>query len=388
MDVDVLIVGAGPAGAVAAIVLARAGVRVQIIDRARFPRPKLCGDTLNPGALADLDRLGLLGVVDQQSLPLRGMRVTGEGGVAIDGRYPHALTGRAIERRVLDAALVERAIAAGATFSDGVRVSAPIVEPREGRDAVIGVETSAANAKQTIRAGVTIAADGRHSTLAFALGLARHPRRPRRWAIGVYAENVGGMTALGEMHIRRGRYIGIAPMLDGRVNLCVVKPYWSVARALGDPAAALRDELQQDPALRDRTARAKFLEAPTVLGPLAVNVAPSSQFPDGLLLAGDAAGFVDPMTGDGLRFAIRGGELAANAAIRALTRGWAGAHVDLERARRAEFQGKEMFNRTLRALVASPLAVACASAGARIAPSVIRQVMRHASDCRLAVSPR
>ncbi len=85
---DVLIVGAGPAGAVAATVLARAGVRVRLLDRAAFPRDKLCGDTINPGTLAILRRLGLAGGIEPRGLPIDGMIVTGEGGVAVEARYP------------------------------------------------------------------------------------------------------------------------------------------------------------------------------------------------------------------------------------------------------------------------------------------------------------
>src|SRR3954468_22758997 len=115
---DVLIVGAGPAGAVAGAILARAGARVRIVDRAVFPRDKLCGDTVNPGTLARLQALGLSDGIDARSLPVHGMRVTGEHGVAIDGRYPDGLTGRAITRRELDAILLGHAIAAGCQFAD------------------------------------------------------------------------------------------------------------------------------------------------------------------------------------------------------------------------------------------------------------------------------
>src|SRR3954468_5637226 len=99
---DVLIVGAGPAGSVAAIVLARAGARVRLIDRAVFPRDKLCGDTLNPGTLAVLRRLGLADAVDGEGLLVEGMRVTGERGFDLMTRYPNGLCGRAISRRRLD----------------------------------------------------------------------------------------------------------------------------------------------------------------------------------------------------------------------------------------------------------------------------------------------
>src|ERR1700722_19920073 len=102
---DVLIVGAGPAGSVAAAVLARAGARVRLIDRADFPRDKLCGDTVNPGTLAVLRRLGMAHTLDASGLRIDGMYVTGEG-VAIESRYPDGLHGRALVRRELDAALL------------------------------------------------------------------------------------------------------------------------------------------------------------------------------------------------------------------------------------------------------------------------------------------
>jgi flavin-dependent dehydrogenase len=118
---------------------------------------------------------------------------------------------------------------------------------------------------------------------------------------------------------------------------------------------------------------------PVVLGPLAVDVCAADI--DGLLLAGDAAGFIDPMTGDGLRFATRGGELAAAAALLALEHGWSGVHRSLAAERRRAFAGKWRFNRALRALVASPRAVDAAAIGARVTPGVLRAVIARAGDC-------
>ena len=105
---------------------------------------------------------------------------------------------------------------------------------------------------------------------------------------------------------------------------------------------------------------------------------------DGLLLAGDAAGFIDPMTGDGLRFAVRGGELAALAALHALEHGWTGVHARLRAARRREFAAKWRFNRALRALVASPVAVRSAAAASRLSPGLVRAIVARAGDCDLA----
>jgi len=492
---DVLIVGAGPAGSCAGLVLARAGARVRIVDRATFPRDKLCGDTVNPGALARLRALGVAGEVEARGLAVGGMLLTGERGVAVDGRYPDGVCGRAILRRELDWILLQHAVAAGCQVDEGVHVRHPRVDDSTGMPRVTGVDVSVSGRHVTCSAPIVIAADGRHSTLAFGLGLARHPRRPRRWAIGAYfadfapvdrqlitncspdrqpaiiasasdqlaaplaaprdsqpvprqlpvdsqamprqlrgnAEAMGSALAsderrmrdgwtsderrvrdgerdgwtsderrmrdgvrdgwtsderrvhsgcvstLGEMHVRRGRYIGVAPVPGALNNVCLVKASGPADPELADPRNLLNRELARDPILRGRAAGARLVSAPVVLGPLAVDAVPAAI--DGLLLAGDAAGFIDPMTGDGLRFAIRGAELAAAAALDALAHGWSGLHARLAATRAREFGGKWRFNRALRALVASPRAIDAATLGARVAPALFRALIAHAGDC-------
>ncbi|MEO5738990.1 MAG: FAD-dependent monooxygenase, partial [Vicinamibacterales bacterium] len=98
---DVAIAGAGPAGALAASILARAGLRVRVFDRARFPRHKLCGDTLNPGALAVLRRHEDVSALIAQSDPIDGMLLTGPGGVRVRGAYGEGIAGRSVTRKVL-----------------------------------------------------------------------------------------------------------------------------------------------------------------------------------------------------------------------------------------------------------------------------------------------
>jgi flavin-dependent dehydrogenase len=379
---DVLIVGAGPAGSVAATILARAGARVRILDRSTFPRDKLCGDTLNPGTLALLRALDLAAPIDADGLPVDGMIVTGEGGVAIEGRYPRGLQGLAIARRDLDWALLRQAMSAGADFEPGTAVREALQAQRNGARVIEGVKAGSARAPRNLPATVTIAADGRRSTLAFGLGLARHPPRPRRWAIGAYFETSRGARSFGEMHIRRGRYIGVAPIPGGLTNVCFVRPSAPGDATLGAPEEALRRALADEPLLRDRFEGARLAAPPVVLGPLAVDATGAAI--DGLLLAGDAAGFVDPMTGDGLRFAVRSGELAAAAALQALEHGWAGVHARLAAERQRAFAGKWRFNRALRTLVASPLAVRFAAQGARLAPAAVRALIARAGDCDLA----
>jgi flavin-dependent dehydrogenase len=423
---DVLVVGAGPAGSVAGTILARAGARVRIVDRAAFPRDKLCGDTVNPGTIARLAALDLAAGIAERGLRIDGMRVTCERGVAVEGRYPGGLSGRAITRRDLDWLLLQQAVAAGCQFEPGVAVRGAIVGEGRGLRSVSGAVLSCCGGASPLAARVTIAADGRHSTIAFGLRLARHPPSPRRWAIGAYFENFmpnrlrsdlqvrpsgqtsgsdlqvrpSGQTSgsdlevrpgvrpgsdvdltptLGEMHVRRGHYIGIAPVPGGLTNVCLVKPWFPGDAALGNPVSLISGMLAADPLLRDRAADARLIGVPVVLGPLAVDVRDAAI--DGLLLAGDAAGFIDPMTGDGLRFAIQGAELAAAAALQALTCGWTGVHARLTAARRRAFGGKWVFNRGLRAVVGSPFAVEAGAIGARIAPPLMRAVISRAGDC-------
>ena len=120
-----------------------------------------------------------------------------------------------------------------------------------------------------------------------------------------------------------------------------------------------------------------------MLGPMAVDADAAGE--PGLLLAGDAAGFIDPMTGDGLRLALAGGELAATVALEVLagTLPLEQSHVVLADRRRQAFAAKWRFNRTLRSLVTSPQGVVVAAAAARVVPSMFASIIRYAGDCGL-----
>jgi 2-polyprenyl-6-methoxyphenol hydroxylase-like FAD-dependent oxidoreductase len=158
-----------------------------------------------------------------------------------------------------------------------------------------------------------------------------------------------------------------------------VKPFGAGKPIIGDPERLLRSELERDPWLGDRFVGARLACRPTVLGPLAVDAIPTRDPPAGLLLAGDAAGFIDPMTGDGLRFALRGAELAADAA---LTEWFDGrpAFQKLAAARSREFASKWRVNRALRALVGSPRALGVAAQLGGRWPGPVEYLIRIAGD--------
>ena len=376
---DALVIGGGPAGSAAALTLARAGARVRLIDRAAFPRNKLCGDTLNPGALSIVDRLGVGDDVRACALPIAGMTVTGPG-AEVSADYPDGLRGMSLTRRCLDQLLLNAAADAGVCVETGLGVSEPVVED----DRIVGVRL-ACRGREVLRAPLVIAADGRGSRLAARVNLSSYASTPRRWAFGAYFSNVSRMTARGEMHIRRGAYIGVAPLPGGLTNVSVVLDGLQAMDAgqygKTDQQSLVRRAVNADAVLRDRFAAATQVSPVTVLGPLAVNARGAGR--PGLLLAGDAAGFVDPMTGDGLRFALRGGELAAHAALDELASGRP-AYARLALLRQREFSTKWRLNRALRLMVGSPGAVGLASLVSNWWSGPVEYLIQLAGDVGLA----
>ncbi len=376
---DVVIAGAGPAGCIAGITLARQGVRVLMVDRARFPRPKMCGDSLNPGTIGLFARMGLSGFPEHRAVVTDGMVVTGEGGARIEATYPATARGRFIERTHLDLWLLDHAIAAGVEYQGETRVTGAVVVPGGEGDEIAGLNVvRSTKRRETLPARMTIAADGRRSTLAFGLGLARHPARPRRWAIGGYFCGVTNLSSFGEMHVRAGRYFGVAPLPGGVVNACLVTSELTALRTHRELDMILTREIARDRMLGPRFSTARLIGRAAALGPLAVD-AQAAGMP-GLLLAGDAGGFIDPITGDGLYFATRGGELAAQAALLALSDRTPSPHIWLAAQRRREFRFKHRFNRSLRSVMSVPPLITAASWAARSLPAPIHWIVKTAAD--------
>jgi menaquinone-9 beta-reductase len=352
---DVVVVGAGPAGAAAAILLAERGHAVTLLDKAAFPRPKICGEYLSPEAARVLDRLGVLKAVDAAGAqPLHGMRITAPDGTVLDGTYPtggrwrgyrdHAL---ALPREVFDRVLVERARALPVDVRERQRVTGLL---REG-DRVVGVQAEDEDgARVDVAARLVVGADGRASVVARALGLVR-PHRLRRLALIQYVSGVDGLGDRGEIFVDPPDYSILNPVAPGLVNLSLVVPLAHATPFRGRLEAFLGARIKQMRHLPARVAGMRAEGPLRVMGPLAYRVAEPRV--GGVLLAGDAAGFYDPFTGEGLFTALRSAELLAEVAHPALTRDdlSTGALAPYAVAKRRAFADKARVTRVLQLVI-------------------------------------
>ncbi len=298
---DVLIAGGGIAGSALAIMLGRHGLMVELFERGRFPKEKPCGEGLMPAGVAVLERWGLAQAAG--GVPFYGVRYH-FGHVAAEGRFPRVaglpIAGRGQRRRILDEALFHAAAnTPGVIAHTGTRVDAPLCE--NGR--VVGLLVGG----EPWRAELVVAADGVHSRLRHLLGLHVAPRRKR---VGVRAHfrlaSGQAQPPWVEIFVRPGHELYVTPLPGRELQVAGLAD----AEAVEEPVeVAFHHWWRAEPALAARLEGAEQVSALAGMSPLAGRT--RAGFMPGIVLLGDAAGFLDPITGGGMAQALLSAELLA-----------------------------------------------------------------------------
>lgn len=349
---DVLVVGGGPAGSTVANLLARRGWSVRVVDRARFPRAKPCGECVNPGAVAVLERLGLLRRVLRLSpARLQGWRIRSEGGPEAVGTFDdRTVDGIGVSRERFDHALLRAARHRGAAVTEGVTVERVRNGATSGRPSV---RLRTADGHRTWRtARVVIGADGLRSVTAREIRAYRRRPRLRKLSLTVRLRGRGPDRDRGRLLLSSDRVLGLAPVHAERPlwNATVVVDADRYGRTVaGDPAGFVRDVLADAPPDWDRPPR--ILDGPWSSGPFDWPV--RRRTAPGIVLVGDAAGYYDPLTGQGIFRALRSAELAAGIIDRALREDRVSGRClrSYDRAVRSEFRASRWVQRAIEAVV-------------------------------------
>ncbi len=321
---DVVIVGAGPAGALAALVLSRAGRRVALLDKAEFPREKLCGDCLNPSCGDLWEKYGLR--ESFRKLPqhrIRGISIERDHDTLYESSRPDSAPPFiAVERALLDQWLVQQAEAAGTVFFPATRVQS------------LGKEGLVVTSSGSFQGDYILGTDGRNSIIAREAGLAAPLRTCKRvaWQATVPLETMDD-----RVHLRffAEGYYGLTRVNERDSNLCLVLH----PSAAGTPQKIAHQSFPKLPACVWHSVSA-ITRPPAELGKGRV------------WLAGDAARVVEPFTGEGIYFAMASGELAALAILE--SGGDAVKGLQLYRKSHAALYKRARLNRGIRWLLVNP----------------------------------
>jgi geranylgeranyl reductase family protein len=336
LDADVIVVGAGPAGSTAAHYLAASGLEVLLLEKATFPREKVCGDGLTPRAVKELVAMGV--ATDEQYGWIRnhGLRIIG-GGMRLQLPWPALSTfpdyGLVRPRKDFDEVLARRAVASGAKLQEATTVTGPVLHERTGR--VVGVSARGADRQPVgYRCRLVLAADGNSARLPLALGLARRDDRPMGVAVRTYFRSprhdddwLESWLELWDGEPGRSRllpgYGWIFGVGDGTSNLGLGILNSSGAFRNTDYRQLMNRWVATMPPDWEFTPENMVSPIRGAALPMGFNRVPL--YTRGVLLVGDAGGMVNPFNGEGIAYAMESGRVAAGVAVEALHRPTAGA---------------------------------------------------------------
>ncbi len=315
-DTDVLIVGAGPAGSALASLLAQRGIETVIVDRARFPRVKPCGETLNPGVLRLLGELGLLEkVAAKKPAWIDGWQFANGTGLDAIGMYVDGNHGFGMPRRDFDSVLLCEARNRGVRVLEGTHVT-DIVRRRPSGFVVNCREDG--DRLRTIRAQYVIGADGLRSIVSRRLGMVGRHSRLRKFSITCRLRGVAP-NSVGQLHMINGYTVGLAPVHE-------TEPLWNGTVVLSSRGWCRRTmgvkqvyESCLSRVTESWVEKPNIIGGPWTSGPFDRPV--QAVAARDVLLIGDAAGYFDPLTGQGVFQALRTAQLAADAIESVYSRG-------------------------------------------------------------------
>lgn len=371
--VDLAIVGGGPAGTAAALEARRHGMKVAIWDRDRFPRDKVCGEFLSAETIPLLTQ-EVPTLLERASHIRRSEFISPAGRVH---KFELPLAGRGLSRWILDEAMWQAAEKAGARAREGEGIqSLRRLDPSAHRGAIW--ELKSESGISTFAASLLVAC-GRWWSID---GLPSPARERKTDAVGpwmgakAHFSGVAPADAV-EMYYFPGGYCGLAPIEDGQYNACclvhrrLVKE--AAAGSLENFALWLRS-VAHHPALVARLQGAVQASKTVSTAPLRPARVPAAN--DGTLLAGDAAGFLDPFTGDGISMALHSGRMAAQE----LAGAWSRMESSMERTadsyrRRLDGAVRRSYlvAKLLRALVSAPAGLQ--SSAASVLPKLGRRLL-------------
>lgn len=369
---DVVVVGAGPAGSIAGYQLAKCGLRTLIVERKSFPRDKVCGGCVNGRAIATLRMLGLESQLTRLGpIPLERFQVRC-GGRCGEISLP---AGLAVSRAAFDTALVSAAITAGAEFLP--QTSATLFkETSTGPERTLElVQRNLAIAQ--VSAGVTLLADGLGNS-SLPPGHPLHARVKPHSRIGL-GGTVGSFPAefdSGTIYMAVGKagYVGLTRIEDGRLN---------IAAAI-DPAMLNRNRSPAD-AVTSILAAAGYPQISSSKSIDWTGTVPLTRHcrtPAGrrLLLLGDAAGYVEPFTGEGIACALTSGVAAANLIAKHVATWNVNVEQEWCRQHRELFDNRQRWCRSLARLLWHPWAVRGLLSGLAMAPWLARPIVRRINE--------
>ena len=326
-DADVIVVGAGPAGATTAYYLAQAGLDVLLLEKSAFPRDKVCGDGLTPRAVKQLTAMGIT-FEDEGWIKNHGLRIIGAG-TRLELPWPELVEypsfGLVRTRYDFDQILADRAVLAGAEVKWRTNVTGPVIDERTNR--IVGVHAKDPDREPvTYRAPLVVAADGNSSRLSVAMGIRKRDDRPMGVAVRTYFESprhdddhleswLELWDRSGDKDVLLPGYGWVFGVGDGTSNVGLGVLNSTAAFQDVDYRKLLRRWTESMPAEWGFTEENRRGNIRGAALPMAFNRVP--HYSRGLMLVGDSGGMVNPFNGEGIAYAMEAGQMAADTIVQA-----------------------------------------------------------------------